>query len=251
MISTIFYTFFYQPIVNALILVYNFLPFKDFGVSIIILTVIIRFLLYPVSAKATKSQKLLAEIQPKQKEIQEKYKNDKEKQAMETLNLYKEAKITPFSGFLPILIQLPVMLALYRALWGVQNLQVAEVLYKFVSFPKYINSLFLGIADLSKVGFISSNGGSHLLWGNLILIIGAGASQLFQTKMLQRKNKNEEKKEITRDQEMVEKMQKQMMYFLPFFTIFILFKLPSAIALYWLTSTLFSIIQQYFILKKS
>ncbi len=233
---------------NALILIYEIIPGNDFGIAIILLTVFIRFILYPISAKGIQAQKALTEIQPKIKEAQEKYKEDKERQVKEVLNIYKEAKINPFSGLFPLFVQLPVLIALYRVLWGVQALE-AGVLYSFVSHPGSINSLFLGFIDLAKSGLVEVNGESSYLFGNMMIIVGAGIAQFFQMKMIsQQKKDSKEKKDAA--QEMAEKMQKQMLYFFPFFTIFILLKLPSAIALYWFAGTIFSIIQQHFILKK-
>ena len=91
----------YQPLLNALILLYNFLPGNDFGLAVIVLTIIIRLILHPTSVKAIKSQKALSLLQPKLKEIQRKYKNDRAKLARATMELYQKEKISPFSGCLP------------------------------------------------------------------------------------------------------------------------------------------------------
>lgn len=256
-IYTIFYLFLYQPIINFLILIYQHIPGQDFGVAIILLTIIIRFFLYPLSAKSIKSQKAITELQPQIKEIQEKYKNDQEKQVKEVLNAYKQAKVSPFSGFVPILIQLPILIALYKVLWDFQNTDLGSVLYSFISVTGEISPLFLGSIDLAKTGIIQTNGESVFLLGSMLIIIGAGISQFFQMKMMMRqiektkkKNKNKNKKGDP-TMEMAEKMQKKMIYFFPFFTVFILMKLPLAIGLYWLITSLFSIGQQHFILKKT
>jgi YidC/Oxa1 family membrane protein insertase len=246
--SFIFNTFLYQPLMNALVLIYQIIPGQDFGIAIILLTIIIRLILYPVSAKGVRSQKAINEIQPEIKSLQEKYKNDKEKQVKEVLEVYKKAKISPFSAFLPLLIQLPVLIALYRVLWKVQTSEMSQSLYSFVSAPSEIKSMFLGIIDLAGTGFIQEiNGESVFLFGNLVIIAGAVIAQFVQMKMISAKK---EKTKKQGPQETAERMQKQMMYFFPFFTFFILLKLPLAIGLYWLTSTAFSIIQQHLILKK-
>jgi YidC/Oxa1 family membrane protein insertase len=246
--SFIFNTFLYQPLMNALVLIYQIIPGQDFGIAIILLTIIIRLILYPVSAKGVKSQRAINEIQPEIKSIQEKYKNDKEKQVKEVLEVYKKAKISPFSAFLPLLIQLPVLIALYRVLWKVQTSEMSQSLYSFVSVPSEIKSMFLGIIDLAGTGFIQEiNGESVFLFGNLVIIAGAVIAQFVQMKMISAKK---EKTKKQGPQETAERIQKQMMYFFPFFTFFILLKLPLAIGLYWLASTVFSIIQQHLILKK-
>jgi len=113
-ISNFFNYCFYQPLFNFLILIYKLIPGGDFGISIIILTILIKLLMLPFNNKAIKSQKIIADLQPKIKEIQEKYKNDKEKQAKEMMEIYKKEKISPFAGIIPALIQLPILIALYQ-----------------------------------------------------------------------------------------------------------------------------------------
>ncbi len=243
----------FQPIINVLIFLYQYIPGQDFGVAVIFLTLLIRFLLYPVSAKGVKSQKIINEIQPEIKKVQEKYKNQKDVQVKKVLEVYKKAKISPFSAFVPLLIQLPVLIALYRVLWSVQSSDAFEFLYGFMSVPEEINSMFLGFIDLAKTGlFQEINGESVFLIGNAFIIFGAATAQFIQMKMTLSKKAKEEKPKNSKkepSQEVAEKMQKQMVYFFPFFTLFILLRFPLAIGLYWLVSTLFSIVQQYFIFK--
>ncbi len=251
LISSFFNIFLYQPLMNILVLFYQIIPGHDFGIAIILLTLLIRLLLYPVSAKGVKSQKIINEIQPEIKEIQEKYKDQKEIQVKKILEIYKKAKISPFSAIAPLIIQLPVLIALYRVLWGVQTTEALSHLYSFIPTPTEIVPLFLKKIDLAHIGFIQDiNGDSRFLIGNLLIILGAVIAQFIQMKMvLSKKPKIKNIKKNSQNQEIAEKMQKQMVYFFPFFTLFILMKLPLAIGLYWLVSTLFSVIQQYFIFK--
>lgn len=232
-LANLFNTFLYYPLFNFLVLIYNYSPGHDFGLAIILLTVIIRFILYPVSVKALNSQKALQALQPQLEAIQKKYKGDKEKQAKETLELYRKEKINPFGGLLLAIIQLPILIALYKVFW--QGLNSAELnnLYGFISNPVYINSMLFNLVDLSKP--------------NLIFAILAGIFQFWQTKMLFPKSDKNQPKSGS----MTAIMQKQMVYFFPFLTVIILLKLPSALGLYWTTSSIFSIIQQYAIFKKS
>ena len=222
----------YYPLFNFLVLLYNYLPGHDFGIAIIFLTIIIRIILYPVSIKALNSQKTLQELQPKVQEIQKKYKNNKEQLAKETLKLYRQEKINPFSGLFLAIIQLPILIALYTVFWKGLNSSELANLYSFVPNPGQINAIFLGLIDLSKANFIFA--------------VMAGIIQFFQTKMLMPKSESIKGK----SSDISQMMQKQMVYFFPFLTIFILMKLPSAIGLYWIVSGVFSIIQQYFILKQ-
>jgi len=229
----IFDVFLYWPLFNCLVLIYNYLPGHDFGLAIICLTILIRFILYPLSVKALSSQKALQRLQPQLKEIQEKYKSDKEKQAKETLELYRKEKINPFSGLFLIILQFPILIALYRVFW--QGLKPEELknLYAFVVNPMHINAMFLHTINLSQP--------------NLIFAVLAGILQFFQTKMLLPPTPKNPKDQA--DMSLV--IQKQMIYFFPVITIVILYRLPAALGLYWITSGIFSIIQQYFILKKA
>ena len=221
----------YQPLFNALILLYKNLPGHDFGLAVIVLTILTKIIFYPFGIKAIRSQKSLQDIQPRLQEIQTKHKDDKEKQVKETLELYKKEKVNPLSGCLPLLVQLPILIALYQVFWkGLQPEQMVH-LYSFVSSPGVIDPSFLGLINLSKP--------------NMYLAIFAGISQFVQSKMTVPKTQ----KLKTGGSQMGEMMQKQMLYFFPAFTVLILWNLPSAIGLYWLVSTVFSIIQQYFIFK--
>lgn len=231
-----FYTILYRPLFNSLVLLYNYVPGHDFGVAIIVLTLIIRIILFPISIKAVNSQRGLQKLQPKIQELQKKYKDDKEKQAKGILELYKSEKINPFSGLLLALIQLPILIALYRVFWSGLDPKGLTALYNFVTNPGHINALFLNLIDLSKP--------------NLVFAVLAGIVQYFQTKMLMPQNMPKPG-EQAKGADFAQIMQKQMLYFFPVFTIIILIKLPSALGLYWIASGLFTIAQQYIIFKKN
>lgn len=229
----------YQPLFNALVLLYEYLPGRDFGVAVIVLTILTKILFYPLGAQAIKSQKELSELQPKIKEVQEKYKNNKQEQSKVLMELYQKEKINPLSGCLPLLIQLPILIALYRVFW--KGLEPEEMvnLYSFVSLSGVIEPTFLGIINLSVASF-----GLALL---------AGVLQFFQTKMItphQKSGGGQASKTKKSAPDFSQLMQKQMLYFFPIFTVFILLRLPSALALYWIVTSVFSIFQQYLILRK-
>jgi YidC/Oxa1 family membrane protein insertase len=227
----IFNSILYYPLFNALILLYEYLPGHDFGVAIIVLTLIIRLILYPMMAKSIKSQKVLNEIQPRIQEIQKQYANDKEKQAKAMMELYQKEKFNPFGGCLPLLIQLPILFALYRVFLSGFGPEQINFLYNFVPNPGTISQTFLGIVDLAKP--------------NMVLAFLAGLLQFFQSKMVMPSAKNKQGKDQM--SQFSGAMQKQMIYMMPLFTFFILFKLPAAIGLYWVATTGFSIAQQYII----
>ncbi|KKT92562.1 MAG: Membrane protein insertase YidC [Parcubacteria group bacterium GW2011_GWC1_45_14] len=119
--GALFHTFIYQPLYNTLIFLYNVIPGADFGIAIIAITLLLRFLLVPIYKKQIESQKKLQELQPKIKEVQKKTKGNKEQQAKELMELYKEHKTNPFSGCLPLIIQLIFLIAIYRILINISD----------------------------------------------------------------------------------------------------------------------------------
>ena len=228
-IINIFNESLYRPLFNILVWFYNIIPGNDLGIAIIILTILIRFILYPLSKKAIQSQKAINELQPKIKEIQRKYKN-KEEQAKEMMGLYKKHKVNPMAGCLPILIQLPLLIALYRVFFNGLNPESLNDLYSFISRPELLNVMFLGLIDLSQ--------------RNIFLAVLAGFLQFIQSKMIIPQSLIKKGKSNELDFSSI--MSKQMLYFMPLITIFIAWNLPSALPLYWIVITLFGIIQQYF-----
>jgi YidC/Oxa1 family membrane protein insertase len=217
----------YRPIFNVLIGIYNILPFHDIGIAIIILTILIRVILYPFSFKALVSQKKLQELQPKIKEVQSNTKDNKEEQAKRLMELYKTHKVSPFSGCLPLLIQFPVLIALYKAFLNGLSTTGIVGLYSFIGNPGVINSMFLGLIDLSKKG-------------NIYLALIAGAAQFWQSRLSIPKAHSVEK-----EGEMARAMNMQMLYFMPIFTIFLGYSFPAGLALYWIVFTLFTVFQQW------
>jgi len=226
-ISTIFNEILYQPLFNLLVFFYNVIPGHDFGVAIILITLLIRTILFPLSRKSIKSRKALEELQPKIKEIQKKYK-EKEEQARELMKFYKENKITPASGCLPLLIQLPILIALYRVFMTVTDSVNLRLLYPFVKNPGSLDPSFLNIVDLSIP--------------SIFLAILAGVFQFFQSKIMFKSPTSTGSQK--REQKMVniqKTMGRQMTYFMPLLTIFIALKLPAGLPLYWAVSTLLGI----------
>jgi YidC/Oxa1 family membrane protein insertase len=235
MISNIFNLILYQPLFNALIFLYAFLPGHDFGIAIIVLTLGIRLAMYPLMAQSIKSQKTLNELQPRIQEIQKQHKDDKQQQAKAMMELYQKEKFNPFGGCLPLLVQLPILLALYQVFWKGFQPEQFKFLYSFIANPGSINPMFLGLLDLSHP--------------SIVLAFLAGIAQFFQSKMIMPQTKNQSQKSDQMAQ-FSGMMQKQMIYLMPVFTVFILWRMPAAIGIYWLTTTLFSIVQQYLIYKK-
>lgn len=253
--GAIFDIIIYNPLYNLLIFVYNVVPFGDFGVAIVIVTLLIKFLLIPLSRKQIESQKKMNEMQPKIKEIQDKHKGNKEEQSKALMAFYKETKTNPFAGCLPMIVQLIFLIAIYRVLFNISQAGLSVdggVLYSFISNPGQINKMFLGIIDLSAVlnlGQLTLASVPHI-----ILILAAAASQYFQAKMLMvKKAKADEDKPKPQEEgkpDFAQMMSKQMLYFGPLLTLFIGVKFPAGLALYWLVSTGFMIAQQYMVEKE-
>lgn len=224
----------YKPIFNSFVGLYDIIP--DVGAVILILTVIIKLALYPLTKKSIEAQKSLQEIQPKLEAIKKEHKGDQQRIAQETMKMYKENKVNPFGSCLPILIQLPVFLALYWVLRNALTTYSFHLLYSFVPNPGSINHISLGFLDLAKA--------------NIFLAVAAGAAQFWQAKSMSRKKAPQKAGTGAKDENMMAMMNKQMLYFMPVLTVIIGFQLPGGVMLYWFLSTLFTAVQQQIMFKK-
>lgn len=235
MISALFNTIIYQPLFNILVLFYNIVPGRDLGVAIIILTALIRLLLWPLSKQAITAQKSMQGLQPKLQQLKIQYKDDKQKLAQATMELYKQEKINPFASCLPLLIQLPILIGVYWVVSAGLHSTKMEILYPFVANPGTIKTVAFGFLDLIKP--------------NWILAILAGAAQYWQTKMLPRQIP-EVKSPGSKDEGMAAMMNKQMLYMMPIMTVFIGITLPAGLTLYWFIATLLTGAQQWLMFRK-
>lgn len=234
--SALFHAFIYDPLYNALIFFYDNVPGTDFGVAIILTTILIKGLFYGLSRKQIESQKKMQDIQPKIKALQEQYRDDKEKQTKAILECYKENKVNPFAGCLPLLVQLVFFIAFYRVILSFTNggFQVdGSNLYRFLPNPGTIDPLAFGFLNLVKAA----------PWLGAL----AAIAQYFQTKMIlphstPAPRKEGEKADLAQD--MTQMMGKQMLYLGPALIFFFSFQFPAALSLYWLVSTLISWWQQ-------
>ena len=228
--SVIFNSVLYQPMLNFLVLVYIYT--NNFGVAVIGLTLLIKVLIHPLNKKALESQKAMAEIQPRLQEIQKKYKDDQQKQAEEMMALYRDKKFNPFSGIFLLFLQIPIIWALFYVFRGGIEINPA-LIYHFVSLPEHINPYFFGL-DLSKP--------------NMILAAITAVAQYFQAKTATPPAPKTGAKD--RATEITEMVTKQMIFFIPLITFFVLYALPSALGLYWLVTTAFSILEQRALFNK-
>jgi YidC/Oxa1 family membrane protein insertase len=225
-----FQTYLYIPLLNILIFLYNNFSFGSLGLAIILLTLLIRVVLFPLFYKSAKSQMIMQKIQPLIQKIQHDHKDNKEKQAQALMDLYKKYKINPFSSILMLFVQIPVLIALYSLFRADFSNMNFSVLYSFISAPAHINTIFLGLIDLRS--------------RSIIMVVLAAVAQYFQGALTL--PKTEKGKEVSA----AEKMTRQMIYYTPLFTVLVFWNMPSAIGLYWLITSLFSVGQQIYINKK-
>jgi YidC/Oxa1 family membrane protein insertase len=232
------------PILNLLFWLYDVVPGQDIGVAIIILTIIVKAVLYPFAVQQIKQQRAMQALQPKMEEIRKRLANDKEAQAKELMELYKTEKVNPAASCLPLLIQLPVFIALYHALQEGLASKGLENLYSFVQNPGTVDPTLFGIVDLANP--------------NYVLAILAAAVQYWQTRQIMATTSkaatnppDEVKgKEPAKDESMAAMMNKQMLYVMPIVTVVIGFGLPGGLILYWFVMSLLTVIQQWYMFKK-
>ncbi len=224
MISTFFHSVFYNPIYNALVALVAIIPGSDVGIAVILVTIAIRLILLPFSLSAARTQRAMKILEPKIKELKEKHKGDKEKEALETLALYKEAQVNPFASILTVFIQIPVLLALYWV-FRYEPFSVINMarLYSFTPVPHTVSLEFLGIISVAGK--------------SMVLAVFAGLSQFLQAHLaLSGTMKPSDAKGMQNDFQRV--MGMQLKYVFPFIIGMISYTTSGAVALYFITTNL-------------
>jgi len=241
-------TFFYQPIYNALIYIVSMTPGYNLGIAIIILTILLRLILFLPSQKGLESQRKLQDLQPRIKKLQEKYKNDQQKLATETFALYKEYKVNPMGSCLPLLIQLPILIGLFYVIQTGLNPDNVHLLYApLQGFDlSLIDSNFFGLLDLQMREVF-------------VLPLIVAALQFGQMKLSfakKGKKQENEKKKLSKKGDKpaagaeMQKASEMMVYILPAMIALFTASVPSGVGLYWGTSTIFGILQQLYVNNK-
>lgn len=239
MLSFIWNTVLYKPLLNALAFLISVVPGGDVGVAIIVLTLLVKIVIYPLSQRSIESQAKMNSLSPELNKIKESGAS-KEEQARQTFELYRKHKTNPFSGCLLVLIQIPIIFALYYVFFKGLNFENG-LMYSFVPTPQNVNTMFLGLIDI----------GSE----SLLLAILAGVSQYFQAYFMPQTVSSSTNKGSFQDS-LTKSMHMQMKYILPVFIFVILGTdwffpaLSGAVALYWITSNIFAIGQQIYVDKK-
>lgn len=235
-----------QPLLNILFFINAIVPGHDFGIAVILLTILVRFALWPLAAKQLHSQKALTAIQPEVNKLKKKYEKDPQKFNAAVMELYKEKEVSPFSSCLPTLLQLPVLFGffyVFRQFAKPDFVKIAadsgimtqiypfiknlNIVSNFTSNIQTVNTYMFGLLDLAKP--------------NVYLGVIAGALQFVQSKMMMPKHQEKDTQSA---------VTKQMTYLFPILTVFIAISLPAALPLYWAVTTLFAIGQQYLVMHR-
>jgi len=235
-------TVFYEPIYNFLVFIINNITFGDVGFAIILVTIIVKLILSPLTKKSIKSQILMKRMEPELKQIKKDFLN-KEEQAKKTFDLYKKYGTNAFSACLVILLQLPVIFALYYVFYKPFNID-PTLIYSFVNIPLDLHTNFLGLIEMGSK--------------SPVLGILAGVTQFIQGYLSTpvKSKKIEIVKEIQSDEpktfqeQLSDSMQMNVRYILPVFIAFIAWKISAAVALYWIVSNIFTIAQEWYIRRK-
>jgi len=242
--SFLFHELLYRPLFNLITWFYNLTG--DLGIAIILTTIIVRVLMLPLYKQNIKNQREMTMLQPKIKELQEKYKDDRTKLSEAMLNIYKEHNINPFAGFLLLFAQLPIIIAIYRVAENMFRPETYPTLYNFISLPESFNNMSLGFVNIANSG-------------NLFLALLVGISQYYQISMMIDRNKKDSKpkkkvkksvKDTPAEPDIAKIMNTQMKYMMPILVTVFAFNLQAAMSFYWIASTLVTIIQEFLIFRK-
>lgn len=229
-------TFIYNPLYNGFVLLIDGLrsvSWIDAGIIVILFTLIVRLILFPISKKAARTQVMMRLIEPELASIKEKYKDDKQALALHTMELYKKSNINPFSSFILLFIQLPILFALYHIFYTSGNPTApGNILYSFVPVPPALGTHFLGIFDLTK--------------SSVVLALVAAVAQFLVAHITA--------PPVRRNSDGTLSQESTMHMFTKFFMPVLIFlfglKVISALAIYWTTSNLFMIGQELYIRKQ-
>lgn len=258
-----FNTLIVQPVFNLLVLIYALLPGHNFGMAIIIFTIVVRLLMWPLVKKQLHHAKAMRELQPELKRIKKEAKGDKQKESAMTMALYKEKEINPFSSIGLLIVQIPVLIALYSGINRVikDPQQMVDFAYPFVqkigNLPELaanidsFDATLFGFIDLTKAALVPGGG---IYWPAMLLVIGSAVTQYFQSKQLMPSDKDARGlKAILKDagsgkqadqSEVNSAVSRSTRFFIPAMIFIFTVNLPSALSLYWFTSGLVAIIQQ-------
>lgn len=264
-----FTTLIVQPIFNLLVLIYAMLPGHNFGLSIILFTILVRLLMWPLVKKQLHHAKAMRELQPEIKRIKKEAKGDRQKESMMVMELYKEREINPFASLGLLIVQIPIFIALYSGINKIVNdpYSIVSFSYPFIQDLSWIKQLaadpslfdgtLFGVVDLTRAAL---NSGGGIYWPAFIIVLASAITQYLQSKQLMPNDKQakglrqilrEAGKGQQADQgDVSAAVSRSTLYFIPALVFLFTINLPSALSLYWLTTGLVALIQQKRILDK-
>lgn len=256
-----------QPIFNLLLALYSVVPYADFGIAVIIFTIIIRFAMWPIVVRQLHQVKAMRKLQPELARIKKTSKGNRQAQAMQMMELYKKHEVKPFRSILILLIQLPIFIALFRVIqiFTTHRDQIEQYTYGFmqnlapvknlIDNPESFNHFFLGVVDITQSAL--ANGSINIFL--VLLAVAAAVTQYVISKQTAPQQTSKRLRDVLAEAgegkqpdqaELNAVMMNKMIKFLPFLMFFIMLSLPGAIGLYYVTSNIFAAIQQHFLLKR-
>lgn len=230
MFKAAFNSFVYEPLYNGLVFFIDYVPAHDVGIAVILLTIVVRVILFPLSKQAIRTQAAMREVAPEIEKLKEKFKDKQEEQARAIFALYREKNIRPFSSFFLILLQLPILFGLYWVFWkgGLPEVD-SSILYSFVPTPERVNMMFISLFDMSE--------------RSIVLAALAGLTQLVYARLSMGPRKKVEGPP-TFSSDLARSMDIQMRYVLPVMIAGIAYTVSAAVPLYWFASNSFMIVQE-------
>ncbi|TXG77486.1 YidC/Oxa1 family membrane protein insertase [Patescibacteria group bacterium] len=269
-VASWFEVFIVKPIFNLLVAIYGLLPGHNFGLAIIVFTVVVRFLMWPLVRKQLHQSRTMRELQPELKRIKKAAAGDRAKEGMMMQELYKERGINPFGSIGILIVQLVILIGLYSGLRRVVDdpSQVISYAYSWLQDFGWLRELatdisrfdatLFGLVDLTKPAFAQAGG---IYWPAMVLVLGSAVMQYFQSGQLMPKAKDGKRlRDIMRESAATGKqadsaevnaaVMNGTRYLLPFMIVLFTVNLPSALSLYWFVGGLVAYWQQAKILKE-
>lgn len=239
MFSSIWHNFFFDPVYNGLVFFIDIVPGGDVGLAIIFTTIVVKVILLPLSIKAAKTQVIMREIEPKLKELKEKYE-DKREQAEKMMEVYKEAGINPFASVLLLFLQIPIIIALYLSVYSGGGVALPainiDLLYSYIPSPETVSMMFLGLLDIAE--------------RSLPLAVLAGVTQFIHAQMsIPKPEPRDPDAEPDLKADFARSMQTQMRYVMPLIIFVVAYTISAAIALYFTVSNIMAILQELVVKK--
>mgnify|MGYP001259549829 CR=1 FL=1 len=237
----------YRPLFNSMVFFYNTIPGANIGLAVILTTLVVRILMIPLYRASIKSQREMTIIQPIVKELQTKYKDDRQKLSEEMLKAYKEHNVNPFAGILLLFVQIPVLIAIYQVSLNIFKPETYPALYSFITLPENFDPNFFGLLNVADAR-------------NIILALIVGISQYYQIKLIMKRNQPAKPKDTKKSKNKKSKqpeepdfattLNKQMLFLMPILVTIFAYSFPAAMSLYWITTTLFTIGQEFILIKQ-